>query len=126
MYSLSIFKKRVTYFTLRSALIKNKPPLKRGKRGSAFYIKKTQKGYSHCTPFMWWFVKRRFHQLLTNHHLIGGTATIHTPFAFLSLQKKTSHCTVPLLSGGLFVVFLVKRVSPDTSVLAFLCILLAG
>ncbi len=36
--------------------IPNKPPLERGKRGKAFYTEKTQKGHSHCTPFMWWFV----------------------------------------------------------------------
>ncbi len=34
----------------------NKPPLKRGKVGSVFLMRETQKGYSDCTPIKWWFV----------------------------------------------------------------------
>ncbi len=40
----------------RGAASWNKSPLKRGKVGSVFLMRETQKGYSDCTPFKWWFV----------------------------------------------------------------------
>ncbi len=33
----------------------NKPPLKRGKGGSVFLMRETEKGYSGWTPIKWWF-----------------------------------------------------------------------
>ncbi len=39
-----------------SVIIYNKPPLKRGKVGSVFLMRDTQKGYNGCTPIKWWFV----------------------------------------------------------------------
>ncbi len=46
----------VLYIFPHDIVTLNKPPLKRGKVGIPFSMKKTRKGYSHCTPIMWWFV----------------------------------------------------------------------
>ncbi len=41
----------------------NKPPFLRGKVGCIFLMRDTKKGYSCCTPIIWWFFLTKQNQL---------------------------------------------------------------